>query len=239
MKRIAALLKTDIKSISRDSILIAITLAPILIALVFKFGIPPLRELAAPYFELRDYYPLITAFFPVIVPSMYGFVIGFMLLDDRDENTLTALAVTPLGKMGYVWYKLSIPTLTSLVMVLALTPFIGLMQFDFIRFIPVALMTSLEAPIVTLFLSSFASNKVEGLALAKLDGVFFLPMCVPFFTKSPLQYIGGIMPSFWAGKSFESLSAGWEVFLPVLLLGFASHFLFLILGYLKFRTRLN
>jgi fluoroquinolone transport system permease protein len=239
MRKIAALLRNDVKNIFRDDILIAITIAPFLMALVFRFGLPPLRDVLLTYFDLNAYYPMVTAFFTLMVPAFYGWVVAFMLLDDRDENILPVIAVTPLRKTGYLAYKIAMPTLASLILILTLAPAINLVEFDYLRFIPIALMACMEAPLMTLLLTAFAGNKVEALALAKLDGIFFLPVALPFFTQSPLQYIAGILPTFWIGKSFEAIHSDIGTFLVIVLIGFGVHALALGLAYLKFRSRVD
>jgi fluoroquinolone transport system permease protein len=239
MKKIAALLRNDAKNVFRDDILIAITFAPFIMALAFRFGLPPLREVLLNYFDLKTYYPLVTAFFTLMASAFYGWVVAFMLLDDRDENILPVIAVTPLRKTGYLAYKIALPTLASLILVLSLTPAINLAAFDYLRFIPIALMACMEAPLMTLLLTSFAGNKVEALALAKLDGILFLPVALPFFTQSPLQYIAGILPTFWIGKSFEAINSDIGTFLLIVMIGFAVHAAALFLAYLKFRSRMD
>jgi fluoroquinolone transport system permease protein len=62
-------------------------------------------------FDLSVYYPLIMSFIAVAMPMIYGALIGFLVLDQRDDNTITALQVTPLTLVGYLGYRVALPTL--------------------------------------------------------------------------------------------------------------------------------
>jgi fluoroquinolone transport system permease protein len=45
------------------------------------------------------------SFLVVVMPALVGMVIGFLLLDQRDDQTLAALQVTPLTLNGYLIYR--------------------------------------------------------------------------------------------------------------------------------------
>jgi fluoroquinolone transport system permease protein len=47
---------------------------------------------------------------------------------------------------------------------------------------------------------SFSHNRVEGLAMAKLSGLFMLGLPVPFFLMSKVQYWFSFLPSYWIAK---------------------------------------
>ena len=58
-------------------------------------------------FDLRPYYDAFMGYFLVsLAPMMFGIVIGFLLLDECDDNTLMALQVTPLSLNNYLLYRL-------------------------------------------------------------------------------------------------------------------------------------
>src|SRR5690606_8691297 len=88
----------DLLSVARDPLLrwtIVLTLA---LGLLIRFAVPPVAAgLEARFgFDLAAFYPLIMSFLPLAVAGMTGTVVGFLLLDQRDDDTLSALLVTPL-----------------------------------------------------------------------------------------------------------------------------------------------
>ena len=53
-------------------------------------------------------------FLPLMVAGMVGTVVGFLLLDQRDDQTMTALLVTPLSLGDYLRYRMTLPMLVCL-----------------------------------------------------------------------------------------------------------------------------
>ena len=87
---IRALGPIDVKSVARDSMLRWLIGMPIVFALAFRWGVPALNEwLGERYaFDLTPHYPLLTSFLVLMVPTLMGSVVGFLLLDQRDDRTL-------------------------------------------------------------------------------------------------------------------------------------------------------
>ena len=78
----------DLKSIRRDNTLQWMIFIPILSALILRWGVPPLTvRLTESYgFDLERYYPVLLAYFFVITcPIIFGVLIGFLLLDEKDD----------------------------------------------------------------------------------------------------------------------------------------------------------
>jgi hypothetical protein len=61
-------------------------------------------------------------------------------------------------------------------------------------------LASLLSIALALLIVAFSHNRVEGMALAKLSGVFLLGLPVPFFLSSGVQYLFSPLPSFWIAK---------------------------------------
>ena len=157
----------DARSVRRDSMLRWFIFLPLLLVFVFRFGTPFLTRLAWDElaFDLRPYYPLMTSFLYLIMPLIVGMVLGFLLLDQRDDRTLTALQVTPLSLNGYLAYRISLPLLVSLVTTLVMVPLAGLGRISAPAHFAAALSAAPLAPMFALFNAAFAQNKVQGLAV--------------------------------------------------------------------------
>jgi fluoroquinolone transport system permease protein len=213
MKAIAALKAlgpVDYKSIRRDSLLNWIILLPLGIALLLRFLVPWLAQLIMDQFQfdIKPYYPLLASMILQLAPMMCGMVIGFLLLDQRDDHTLTALQVTPLSLNGYFLYRISLPAVLSLVMGVMVVPLLNLVRMDFISLLATALAPAPLAPIFALFLGAFAQNKVQGFALMKSMGAIFVPPLVAYLITSPWQLAFGLVPTYWSMKVFWVLQAG-------------------------------
>lgn len=203
-KRFVALARGDARNITRDGILLLVTLAPLILAAVIRWGVPPLAEYLRQRtgFDLSQHYPFLIGFLTLVPPMMFGMVTGFILLDERDEEILTYISVTPMSRSGFVWYRMAGPVLVSFAFFLIFLRFTGLVPPDPVRDLPVAMLVALEAPLLTLFLAAFAANKVEGLALVKVTGIMFLAPFAGYFIPSRWQLLAGIFPPYWVTKAF-------------------------------------
>ena len=126
-------------------------------------------------FHLDAYFPLLMSFLPLVAAGMTGTVVGFLLLDQRDDHTMTALLVTPLSLGDYLRYRVGVLMVVSAVFGAAITPLAGLSETTPLQIGVAAVTAAPLAPIYALFLGTFAANKVQGFALAKVVGVVFIP----------------------------------------------------------------
>jgi fluoroquinolone transport system permease protein len=142
------------------------------------------------------------SFLPLIAAGMIGTVVGFLLLDQRDDQTLTALLVTPLSLGDYLRYRLGGPMLLSVVFGTVMVPLAGLTQTTLLQAVVSAATAAPLAPIYALFLGTIAGNKVQGFALAKAAGIVMVPCIVSYFVTGPWQLAFGLVPHYWPLKTF-------------------------------------
>jgi fluoroquinolone transport system permease protein len=193
----------DAMNVRRDSLLRWIVALPILIALLARFFLPVIiaRLEETLHISLSGYYPAIAGYALLITaPVMCGMVVGFLLLDERDDRTLLALRVTPLPPGIYLTWRLSMPMLTSIVITLVTFPLAGLEKPDILRLLVSALGVAPLAPLVALTLATFAKNKVQGFALVKASGVLQMAPLIAYFVHSAWQPALGIIPTYWPAK---------------------------------------
>ncbi len=119
---IKALGPIDIRNVLRDPLLRWIVFMPLLIGYLIRWGVPILSTYLATkfQFDLVPYYHLIMSSMLLLMPGFCGMIIGFLLLDQRDDQTLTALQVTPLRLTGYLIYRISLPLVVSIILTLLL-----------------------------------------------------------------------------------------------------------------------
>lgn len=200
----------DFRTVVRDSMLRWLVGVPILFALAFRWGIPALDVwLGERYgFSLVPYYPLLTSFLVLMVPTLIGSVVGFLLLDQRDDRTLTALQVTPLTIGQYLAYRTAVPMVVSVPVMMASVWIADLVSMSVMSLLTASVQAAPVAPFYALFVAAFATNKVQGFALMKGLGVLTWPPIFAWFVKSPWQVAFGVDPLFWPLKLFWMLEAG-------------------------------
>jgi fluoroquinolone transport system permease protein len=201
----------DLRNIRRDSLTSWMIYIPIMMALLMRWGVPPLtaRLMEQYNFDLVQYYPVLLAYFFVgMCPMVFGALIGFLLLDEKDDRTLTALQVTPLPLSGYVLYRVMVPILLTLGLMFVIFPLANLTPFDLRTILLSAIAAAPMAPMLALFLASIAQNKIQGFALMKLSGVIFIAPVIAYFVPSTWQLAFGIVPTYWPMKVYWLLHAG-------------------------------
>jgi fluoroquinolone transport system permease protein len=201
----------DVLSIRRDALLRWLVVLPLLIALLMRIILPVIisRLEEALHFSLGNFYPAVAGYALLITaPVMCGMVIGFLLLDERDDRTLLALRATPLPLSGYLAWRLALPLLLSVVATLAAFSLAGLTQLSLPGLLICALAAAPFAPLVALALAVYAQNKVQGFALVKASGVFQMAPLVAYFVRAEWQPAFGLFPTYWPAKLFWTLQEG-------------------------------
>lgn len=217
-RAIRSLGPVDLRNVLRDPLLAWIVFYPFVLALAVRFGTPPLTDWLRDTwsFELAPYYPLLASFVVGMAPGMVGAVVGFLLLDERDDRTLAAMMVTPLPLEQYLLYRLGAPTLVAFGVTLAVYPLAGLAPLSAPALLTAAALAGLSAPLTALFLASFAQNKISGFAWVKvLNGINLLPV-LAWFAPMPSQLAFGVVPTYWPMKVvWEASAGGLPIALPV------------------------
>lgn len=206
---VRTLIEADSRLLWRDPLLGWILALPIGLALLLRPLIPRVHDalVTAAGFDLTPYYPLVMGGYLMTAPGMVGMVIGFLLLDERDARTLTALRTTPLSMRQYLAYRIAVPLLLGTASTLIGYPLIGLVPLRLSTLLPIAIVAGLSAPLLALVLAIAAPNKVAGFAVVKvMNAVNLLPI-VAYFVPLPLQFMAGIFPTYWPMRAFWSASA--------------------------------
>lgn len=212
LKALQALGPIDLRGIRRDSMLSYILVMPVILALIIRLALPWIRSqlLATIGFDIEPFYFLLMSYFCVMLSSaLVGLALGFLVLDERDNQTLLALQVSPLSMRDYIAYRVSVPLAASILLTLVAYPIAGLGHLSLYQQMLVAVSAALLAPLWMLFLASFAANKVQGFALVKAAGfiLLMLPM-FSYFVSSNWHWAFGVLPSFWPLKIYWLLEAG-------------------------------
>ncbi len=236
---VRALGPIDVKSVGRDSLLRWVLLLPLLLGAAVRWVLPDMvdRVGALIQIELLPYLPIVLSYaLLLLTPIMAGVLVGFLLLDQRDDHTLTALQVTPLPMRNYLVYRLAAPMLISYVLTLGVFPLAGLMDAGLVPLLLAALVATPLAPIFALALAALAENKVQGFALMKALGVLYFPPLIAYFVPAPWQWAFGIMPNFWPAQLYWLAQAGDPYYWLSLPIGLAYQALLLVILVRRFNV---
>lgn len=242
MEKIIVLLTGDFKNIFRDRMYFFILLSPLLMGLGFKVIIPLAEDLLSEHFafSLQPHYSFIMAFALMLIPMVLGTLIGFMILEERDQGIISYFSVTPLSKTRYLIYKLIISMFLSIISSIFILYFLQLVEIKLLLTLPVLLLASLEAPLMALVIAAFADNKVEGFAFSKGSGIFYFAPLVGYLLGSRLRFLAGVFPTFWIPEVFLTIyTDDFGLYLGSLLAGFVVHLVFVYLLLKRFGSRID
>lgn len=200
----------DARNVARDSMLRWMVIFTPLFGLLFRFVIPPMATALEQRFgfDLGPYYLLLVSFLPIMVTGMIGTVVGFLLLDQRDDQTMAALLVTPLSLGDYLRYRMTMLLALAVAFSSITVPLTGLIETTPLQLVVSSIVAAPLAPIYALFFGTFAGNKVQGFALAKVVGIVIIPCIAAYFVIGPWQNAFGLVPHYWSLKVFWLFDAG-------------------------------
>lgn len=194
-----------VSTMRRDMMLFVSCLAPIFAGFFFRFAIPLLETALTDGFHMAavisPYYKLLDILFAMLPSTMFCFVSAMISLEERDEKTAVYLFITPLTKTGYIFARFCVPSVIAFLATIILLPVFKLTALSPLAILLLAAAGTLQGMMVALLVLTISSNKLEGMAVAKLSSLAVFGAVVPFFIKSDIQYVISPLPSFWIGKA--------------------------------------
>lgn len=238
--------RNDVRLILRDRMLLMLLSLVVLIGVAARYAFPAIDAAlarngvlpsATTALRFADLYPLFVAFIGLWQAAlMPGTCFGFLLLDEKEDGTLTALRVTPLPIERYVAYRVTLPALLGFAFALALPPLMGQATLPLAPHLALAAGAAVTAPLVTLLLAIWADNKVQGLAYTKIAGVLGLAILAGYFAPTPAQWLIGVFPPFLVCKAYWMALADTPLWWVPLIIATAAQLAILAVLVRRFRT---
>lgn len=189
-------LKHELRSMLRDRMYLFFLIYEVLLVIISIWLIPYLREVSDP----------IAANITIIVLLLmsgivFGAITGFTLLDDQDDGVLFSLKVTPIDIKYYIFFKLFMTYVFSVIatlLVIYLTPLHQ--EIPLLDIVLITLLSSLQGPFIALVMNVFSNNKVEGFVVMKLTGLTLAGPILALFLTDWTELLVGIFPGFWPAR---------------------------------------
>lgn len=202
MKRILSSTIQVFKQIKSDPMMFAACFTPFVMGALIKFGIPFLERITD--FSLRAHYPIFDLLLSIMAPVLLCFAFAMITLEEIDDKVSRYFSITPLGKSGYLFTRLGVPSIISAIIAFIVLLLFSLEKLSIGMTICLALLGSVQAIIVSLMIITLSSNKLEGMAVTKLAALTLLGIPAPFFIDSYYQFSVGFLPSFWVAKAMQN-----------------------------------
>lgn len=206
-RALAAFARNDVRGTYRDPLLVMIVLAPVIWTIGVVLLVPRVTALLSERygFDLVPYYPLIlTALLLLTSIIIAGALAAFLVLDEVDAGTLTALRVTPVPLSTFFAYRAGTVMVVTTVYVVATLSFSGMVEPSVIpTLVPIGLLAGLSAVVTLLLIVAVASNKIQGIAMVRALGMLIAGLpCLPWFIDSTWNLAFGVLPPYWPAKAF-------------------------------------
>jgi len=205
---LSTILNKEVRQFFKDPMTILIGILPFPIAIIFRFGIPPLADFLAPWIDLSGLENFWAGLLIMIGPMLFGFTGGFLFLDEKDQGLLPVLRVTPVSDSLWVFEKTIIPMAVTLPGVLIQLAICGLIAPFNPRYIPLAILAALEAPFLSLVIASMAKDKVQGMTMGKTMSLVMMPPMLIYFIDHPLIHLSALSPPYWILQTFRHVEQG-------------------------------
>ncbi len=221
--------RNDAKLIWRDRFLLFMFGFIFYLVLALRFGLPWLDGYLATNgilpsettpLRFSDFYLLIVTYITVFQGTLIaGTIFGFALLDEKDDDTIKAMLVTPVPFSRYIMYRIAVPMALAFITVMMMILMIDQVLLPFWQLLLISFGASFTAPIATLFYGVFAENKIQGFAMAKFVGLGGLTILIGWFVDEPMQWLFGLFPPYWITKSYWMAYHGQTLWWLALIVG--------------------
>lgn len=206
-RALAAFGRNDLRGTYRDPLLVMLVVAPVIWTTAVAVLTPMATEMLAERyaFDLVPYYPLVlTGFLLLTSIIIAGGLAAFLVLDEVDAGTLTALRVTPVPLSTFFGYRAATVVMVTTAYVIATMSFSGILEPGLVpALVPIGVLAGLSAVVTLLLIIAVAGNKIQGIAMVRVLGMLIAGLpCLPWFIDSIWGLAFGVLPPYWAAKAF-------------------------------------
>lgn len=227
MAKYMKLLSYEMKTILRDPMNVFILFYPLLMLFICGWLLPAITDRTGADAAARTI-TLLLGFVVAISLGGYmmGGLLGFSLLENKDEKTLWSIAVTPVTVAGYALFKTVYAFFFSVAGTFVMTAGMKLFAseaytidyggvaiglFDDITYgqiLVFSAVSGLIVPFIGAVFAGFARNKIEGFAFIKAGAlIVMIPMLAILESlQDGKQYLLGIAPNFWPVKAILNIA---------------------------------
>jgi hypothetical protein len=122
-----------------------------------------------------------------------------------------------------VFSRLFIGMLISFLVSMVLFHFGGIASLPLIQELLLSILFSLSAPLITLLITAFAGNRIEGMAQMKIFNLLLMMPGLIFFLPYKALHLMAIIPTYWSFRATEMAMEGSSRFLLFVAGGILLH----------------
>lgn len=221
-RAVAGILRFDGLRLARDRFVVSVSLYIIAMTIALRWLLPWLSgELDARLgFDFSPYVPLLGSHFLIQLSGQIGgIILGLLLLESREDQTIRAMLVTPVPMQHYL-------TMLGLVVMAGTVP-LALLEGAIIQwglppwpgFVVAAVVGAPGAFIFGLLVATLANDKTQAFAYMKILGLLPAAASAAWFVDEPWQWLFAVYPPYCASKIYWLSEAGDPGWWPYVVLG--------------------
>ncbi len=213
MKQVLTLIRHDLNSTFRDPLFKGLLFFPFVCFALVRWVFP---LLITEYPVLQEYQMVLVMWATLQSATMFGFIYGFLFLEEKEEQLLPVLRILPVSTSYLVFIRQTVAVLISTLVNFCILHYGGFTSASWWFDLLVSFQMGLLAPVITLALTVFAKTRVEGLAQMKIINLIFIAPGLIYFVPGTWMHLLALIPSYWSFRSIEYGVPG-----LTLLIGFA------------------
>mgnify|MGYP006290817579 CR=1 FL=1 len=203
-------IKSELKKIFRDSMMKFMLAYPLVLALIARFGLPAIADSTG--FEIEHFADLVIVILILLTPALFGALLAFSILDDRDDGIFIAIKTTPLSLNHFIIFRLVLFFIMTFVAGVFVVWASDIGNLTFNTLLGVSFLASLGVPMTGLIINMFSSNKIEGFAVMKGINIIVVFPIIALFFLDYKEFFFSFAPGFWPAKAISVAIRGEELF---------------------------
>lgn len=198
-----SVLRADTRNILRDSSLVLMLVVPFILVPLVRYGVAALVGI---FPEVAEYAPMAILLLGAMVAIFPAFVMGFVMMDEKDGGINHVLRVLPFNLNKLIGLRVASMVAVGMFNAIFFFALNGVVSIGFVEMVVLSINVSILAPILAFAMLCISSNKIE--AAAVLKGISFVIAIAfaQFFIPGGLKYLLAPIPTFWVCRSFEVIS---------------------------------
>ncbi len=193
---------------------------PLFTFAVVRFGWPMVETR---YPDVADYRLVVLMWACMQVCTMFGFIYGFLFLEEKEDNVWSAIQILPISTFKLIWIRLLLGIVISTLVNFAIIHWGQLSSFSVLKELLLAFHFALLAPLTSVAIAGLASNRIEGLAQTKVVNILAMIPALIFFLPYKLLHILALIPTYWSMQAMEAAALDQPQFYLYYLIGLAFY----------------
>jgi fluoroquinolone transport system permease protein len=150
--------------------------------------------------DLHRLYPMFDGLVIAFALCTHGYATVMVMLGEMDDKVVPALCASPLGRGGWLFSRLGLPTILFMGLACALCFGLNLAGLPWAIYLTVIVVSLAACMLPGMIVVALARNKVEGVALFKMSIFTIFALVVPFFVEGWMQWLFAPLPLLWVAK---------------------------------------